>query len=153
MKLLKGSLLLKGLALISAIMTYVFIHNEMYNIRTASSDPSYKLLKITAKSLPVKVRLGTDPPEGYQILEDQVFVRPTHIMVVGPEALLDEASNAETALIDVSENTKTVVKRIPIESVAGTHVSGSSYTVEVTVPIKKTEAETPPATPPAASQA
>ncbi len=148
MKLLKGSFLLKVLALFSAIVSYIFIHNEMYNIRTTGADPSYKLLKLTAKSLPLKVRLGTEPPDGYQIIEEQVVSRPSHVIVIGPEALLEEAGSAETALIDVSESTKTVTKRIPLESVAGTHLTGVPYTVEVVVPIRKTEAE---ALPPAAS--
>jgi YbbR domain-containing protein len=150
MKLLKGSFLLKTLALFSAIVMYVFIHNEMYNIRTTGTDPSYKLLKLTAKSLPLKVRLGTEPPEGYQIVEDQVAATPSHVIVIGPEALLEEAGSAETALIDVSESTKTVTKRIPLESVAGTHLTGAPYTVEVVVPIRKVEPDAAPtAAPPA----
>ena len=59
--------------------------------------------------------------------------------MVGPEALLEEASSAETALVDMSENTKTSVKKIPLESVAGIHLSGEPYLVDVTVPIEKIE--------------
>jgi YbbR domain-containing protein len=147
MKLLQGSFFLKALAFLAAVITYVFIHNEMYNLRATATDPSYKLFKLTAKSLPLKVRLGTEPPEGYQIIEDQVVARPSHVIVIGPEALLEEAGSAETALIDVSESTKTVTKRIPLESVAGTHLTGVPYTVEVVVPIRKTETETLPAAP------
>lgn len=147
MKLLKGSFFLKALALLSAIVTYVFIHNELYNIRNTATDPSYKLFKLTAKSLPLKVRLGTEPPEGYQIIEDQVIANPSRVIVIGPEALLEEAGSAETALIDVSESTKTVNKRIPLESVAGTHLTGAPYIIEVVVPIRKIEADVSPVAP------
>ena len=50
---------------------------------------------------------------------------------------MEEADTAETALVDVSENTKTVTKKIPLESVAGIHLAGEPYSVEVTIPIEK----------------
>src|SRR5688572_24132269 len=100
MKLLKGPLFLKVLALASAIITYYYIHNEMYQIKRPPTDPSYRLIKLTAKKLPLKVRLATEPPEGYEIEEAGVKANPTHIIVIGPEALLDESSSAETALVD-----------------------------------------------------
>ena len=83
------------------------------------------------------MRLETTPPDGYHILEDQVAVTPTELVVIGPEALLENAWNAETSIVDVSESTKTISKKIPIESVAGIHVVGQPYTVDVTVPIEK----------------
>ena len=140
MNLLKGSLILKFLALVSAIVTYTYIHNELYQIKSEiTPDQSYRLLKPTAKTLPINVRLATEPPEGYAIVESEVRSVPSHIIVIGPEALLDDASAAETALVDVGDNTRTVKKKIPLESVAGTHLSGDPYFVEVTVPIHKIE--------------
>ena len=139
MNLLKGSWILKVAALALAVITYFYIHNELESNEHKAQDPSYKLIKLTAKDLPVKVRLATVPPDGYRILTDQVVSDPTHVIVVGPEALLDEASSAETALIDVSDSTKPVQKKIPLESVAGVHLIGDPYTVEVTVPIEKIE--------------
>jgi hypothetical protein len=62
------------------------------------------------------------------------------VIVIGPEALLEEADTAETALVDVSENTKSVTKKIPLESVSGIHLAGEPYIIEATVPIEKTEA-------------
>ncbi len=144
MKLLKGTLFLKLLSLAVAVVTYLFIHSEMYRMKEPSHsfDQSYKLLKPTAKTIPLKVRLATEPPDGYEIEEDQVTSVPSHLIVIGPEALLDEAASAETALVDVSENTRTVTKKIPLESVAGTHLTGPPYFVEVTVPIRKIEKPT-----------
>ena len=137
MSLLKGSLPLKIIALVVAVLTYFFIRNEMTNTNSERvSDPSYKLIKLTAKSLPVKVRLVETPPEGYRILADRVSVAPGRIVVIGPEALLEEASNAETTLVDVSDSTKTTTKKVTLESVAGRHLTGEPYFVEVTVPIE-----------------
>ena len=144
MNLLKGSALLKLAAFVVAVIVYFYIHNEIYNTeKNNSADASYKLIKLTAKTMPVKVRLETTPPDGYRILEDQVTVSPEHVTVIGPEALLETAWTAETAIVDVSESTKTITKKIPLESVAGIHVVGDPYSVDVTVPIEKTPQDNP----------
>ena len=140
MNLLKGSFFMKVATLIFAIFVYFYINGEIKNADKKISDPSYKLIKLTAKSLPLKLRAGTSAPEGYKILEDQVKLNPKSIIVIGPEALLEEMSSAETSTLDVSESTKTVVKEIPVESVAGIHLTGEPYLVQVTVPIVPTEA-------------
>ena len=138
MNLLKGSALLKLAAFVVAVLTYFYIHNEIYNTeKNNSQDSSYKLIKLTAKTLPVKVRLETTPPDGYHIVEDKITVSPAQVTVIGPEALLENAWNAETAIVDVSENTKNVDKKIPIESVAGIHLVGQPYLVEISVPIEE----------------
>ena len=62
MNLLKGSWVLKILALLFAFLTYFYIHNEIESAARKAPDPSYKLIKLTAKNLPVKVRLATIPP-------------------------------------------------------------------------------------------
>ena len=144
MNLLKGSLFLKLVALIFAVVTYFYIHDAINRSENNVTDPSYKLIKLTAKNLPVKVRLATAPPEGYRIAEEGVSSNPSEVVVIGPEALLEEDSTAETALVDVSENTHLVTKRIPLESVAGIHLVGGSYDVEVTVPIEKIEEKVEP---------
>ncbi|OGW83502.1 MAG: hypothetical protein A3C47_03110 [Omnitrophica bacterium RIFCSPHIGHO2_02_FULL_51_18] len=141
MNLLKGSWVLKILALLFAFLTYFYIHNEIESAARKAPDPSYKLIKLTAKNLPVKVRLATIPPEGYRIVDDQVTPVPAQVIVIGPEALLEEASNAETALIDVSEFTRTMSRKIPLESVAGIHLTDNAYLVDVMVPIEKVPAE------------
>lgn len=146
MKLLKGTLFLKIAALICAVVTYFFISGELANeVKSRGADPSYKLIKLTAKSLPVKVRFAADPPTGYTLLIDGVKTEPAKVTVIGPEALLEDAFNAETSLIDLSENTATVTKKIPLESVAGTNLTGEPYLVEVTIPIQKIETEAKPA--------
>ena len=140
MKLLKGSVFLKLIALALAVPAYFYIKNEIsIGEQKNPLDPSYKLIKLTAKSLPVKVRLETSPPEGYRILDDQVSVSPGTMLVIGPEALLESAQTVETAIVDVGETTKTMSKKIPIESVAGVHLAGQAFTVDVTVPIEKIE--------------
>ena len=143
MNLLKGSAILKLTALVVAFLTYSYIHNEIYNVeKNNSTDPSYKLIKLTAKSLPVKVRLETTPPEGYRIIDSQVIATPSKVTAIGPEALLENTWDAVTSIVDVSENTKTVTKRVPLETVAGIHLVGEPYQVEVVIPIEKIK-ETP----------
>ncbi len=138
MKLLKGTFFLKIASLAMAVATYFYIHHAIdVAEKRNTTDASYRLIKLTAKSLPVRARLETQPPDGYRVLEDRVQTSPSQIIVVGPEALLEEATAAETSIIDISESTKTVTKKIPIESVAGTHLTGAPYQIEVTIPIEK----------------
>ena len=138
MNLLKGSWMLKLASLVVALLTYYYIYKEVDSTgKNNAVDASYKLIKLTAKNLPVKVRLETSPPDGYRLVEDQVTASPTQVTVIGPEALLEDALNAETAIVDVSEYTKTVTRRVPLESVAGIHLVGDPYEVEVTMPIEK----------------
>ena len=146
MKLLKGSVFLKLIALLVAIPSYFYIKNEIAHTEQKNvTDPSYKLIKLTAKSLPVKVRLETSPPDGYRILDDKVSVSPNTMLVIGPEALLESAQTVETAIVDVGETTKSINKKIPIESVAGIHLAGQAAAVDVSVPIEKIEkTENPP---------
>ncbi len=144
MKLLGGTWHLKIAALLLAVLSYFYIHKAIESLSKKETDPSYKLIKLTAKSLPVKVRLATLPPDGYRILTDDVGTTPNRLIVIGPEALLDEASSAETALVDVSESTRNAAKKVPLESVAGIHVTGEPYYVDVTVPIEKIEEEKTP---------
>jgi len=138
MNLLKGSFFLKFAAFVVAVLTYFYIHNEIRSIEEQNAaDPSYKLIKLTAKSVPVKVRLNPVVPTGYRALQDQMTVSPQMITVIGPEALFEDAQGAETSRVDVSEYTKTVTKRVPLESVSGIHVVGEPMTVDVTIPIEK----------------
>ncbi len=142
MSLLKGNWILKILSLILAVGTYLYISTEIENAEKKERgvvDPSYKLIKLTAKTLPVKVRLTGAPAEGYKVLAEKVSSNPPTITAIGPEALLEDAQSAETALVDLSDESKTVVKNIPLESVAGIHLAGESYTVQVTAPIEKSE--------------
>jgi len=140
----KSSWLLKLAALGCAVLTYFYIHQEIITVdERKGQDPSYKLIKLTAKNLPIKARLAASPPEGYRILVDEVRTAPAHIVVIGPEVLLEEADNAETGLVDVSEHTKTTIKKIPVENVAGIHLTGEPTIVEVTIPIEKIEEKEP----------
>jgi YbbR domain-containing protein len=135
--LLKGSAFLKVVALVVAVLTYVYVRNEIAHKNPNAVDPSYKLIKLTAKNLPVQVRIETAPPEGYRVVEKDIIVTPSNVTVIGPEALLDNVSSTETSSVDVSEYTRTITKQVPIENVAGIHLAGEPYIVVATVPIEK----------------
>ncbi|OGW90998.1 MAG: hypothetical protein A3D28_01870 [Omnitrophica bacterium RIFCSPHIGHO2_02_FULL_63_14] len=136
MNLLKGSWVLKVAALVLAVVTYFFINKDMMDKQRQAIDPSYKLLKMTSRNLEVRVRIASSPPSGYRIPQGSIRVEPGRLLVVGPEALLEDAV-VETSLIDVSEAVKPFKRRVPLESVAGIRVSGDPYTAEVMVPIEK----------------
>ena len=144
MNLLKGSWVLKLAAFVFAALTYFYIHKELGRVEDKAADPSYKLIKLTAKNLPVKVRVVGVPPEGYHTDAGKASSDPSQVVVIGPEALLEGAFTAETAIVDVTDRTRTVKKYIPLESVAGIHLAGDVYNVDVTVPIEKVDTKEAP---------
>jgi YbbR domain-containing protein len=126
------------IALALAAITYTYL-NQMIQKSAEPQDASYKLIKLTAKTVPVHVRVASNAPEGYRIIDQRITVDPARITVIGPEALLEEASVAETAIIDVGQSTHKIIKSIPLESVAGVHLGGEPMFVDVTIPIEKLE--------------
>lgn len=128
-------------ALVLAAITYFYVNRTIQQSANSMKDPSYRLIKLTAKSVPVKVRFTSAPAEGYRYVPERVSVNPARITVIAPEALLEETSSAETAIMDISQYTRKVVKVVPIESVAGIHLAGEPHLVEVTVPIEKIEVQ------------
>ncbi len=135
----KNDWLLAIVALFLSVMTYHYVRDNIRRAESKNYDPSYELIKLTAKSVPIKVRIASLPPEGYRLIEAKIEKNPESLVVIGPEALLEKASSAETAILDISQTTKRVVKRVPIESVAGIHLAGEDYTIEVVLPIEKIE--------------
>ena len=133
----RDSILLAVAALVLAVLTYLYVQDSLRRSQAKTYDASYKLIKLTTKSVPVKVRFASNPPEGYRLISEKVSVTPNRIIVIGPEALLEETTSAETAIMDISESTRKVVKSVPVESVAGVHLAGEPYMVEVVVPIEK----------------
>lgn len=127
-----------AVALILAAITYGYL-NQMMQKNAENQDSSYKLIKLTAKTVPVRVRIASTPPEGYRLVQERITVNPARVTVIGPEALLEEASSAETAIIDISQTNRKIIKSIPLESVSGVHLSGEAYVVDVTIPIEKLE--------------
>jgi hypothetical protein len=131
---------LVAVSLVLALITYAYMNDHLKRRDRKAQDPSYKLIKLTAKSLPVKVRFTANPPEGYRLISEMVTVNPSRLVVIGPEALLEDATSAETAIMDISQSTRKIIKSIPVESVAGIHLAGEPYTVEVVVPIEPLQA-------------
>lgn len=123
------------LSFVVAVITYFFANNEVVRT-TQATDPSYKLIKPIAKKLPVKVRLVSSTPDGYRLIEDGISTRPAEVIVIGPEAMLEAASTVETALLDISEAKQTVRRSVQLDRVAGMHLSGDPYLIEVVIPIE-----------------
>lgn len=126
------------IALALAAITYAYL-NRMIQKTAESQDSSYKLIKLTAKTVPVHVRVASSAPAGYRIIDQRITVEPARVTVVGPEALLEDTSVAETAIIDVGQATHKIIKSIPLESIAGVHLGGEPMFVDVTIPIEKLE--------------
>jgi hypothetical protein len=126
-----------AIALALAMISYFYMNYSLKSDKSRIQDQSYKLLRMTAKRVPVKVRFAATPPQGYRLDIDRVVTNPKEVMIIGPDALLSEKVSAETAIIDVSQTTRKTTKAIPLESVAGIHLAGEPNLVEVTIPVEK----------------
>lgn len=124
-------------ALALAAISYFYMNYSLKSDKVRIQDQSYKLLRMTAKRVPVKVRFASTPPQGYRLDLDRVVTIPKDVMIIGPDALLSEKVSAETAIIDVSQTTRKITKAIPLESVAGIHLAGEPSLVEVVIPVEK----------------
>lgn len=127
------------IALALAIITYSYANQSIQKSKIKLTDPSYKLLKLTAKTVPITVRFASTPPEGYKLLTGRVSTTPETVTLIGPEALLDETDRADTAIIDISQSTKKTIRVVPIETVAGLKIGGDPILIEVSIPIEKIE--------------
>jgi YbbR domain-containing protein len=56
------------------------------------------------KSVPVAVRVGTNPPDGYQIVS--ISAEPQRITIVGPESRVRSVDTAETDPVDLADVTE-----------------------------------------------
>lgn len=54
-----------------------------------------------AREVPIKVRYSGGPPVGYRVVKEEV--KPSTIMVVGPESRVKKVDYAETDAVDLSE--------------------------------------------------
>jgi len=137
-KILLNNIALKLLALVLALMTWVYVGelNEDDSSKTFVQrflSSSY----LVSKKLYVQLNFTGELPKGYKLMQDDLKVTPAYIVVVGPSKVLANKEYIFTKPIDLGEYTKTNTLEIGLENISRT-IKVEKTNVEVFVPVKKT---------------
>jgi len=145
-KALSNNLFIKAIALFLAIVAWAVISSELKKEMQKNSPPSPVVLpsygKMMSKKLFVKPVFIGQPPEGYELVLDQVKADPQALVIAGPSLIFDGLEKIETEPIDLSKIKKTIVYEANIKPIAPS-VDTSRLTVNVTIPIRKAEKAEP----------
>ncbi|MCD6080417.1 MAG: YbbR-like domain-containing protein [Candidatus Omnitrophica bacterium] len=130
---LRTNLLYKLVALFLAVITYIYVQNEI----TASNDNFQNkqfLKKLNSKVVPVKVVLKGEPPPGYRILSANIKVKPEKVIIMGKKEDLDKIMEISTQEIDVRKFTHTRTLYVSLKPVENA-VIGDKGVIEVEIPV------------------
>lgn len=129
---------LKLLALFLAIVTWYYIVAELEKgpLEEREALRSIFPYKLYSVQVPIKLNLIGEPYKGYAVVQNEIKIEPSTIVMVGPKALLGRVSSVETQPVDISGYTRTVNKDVSLVSPAkGIAVKGRF--VNITIPIVK----------------
>ena len=129
----RGKLIYKIVALILAVLTYLYVRVEISG-RNLGIREREVLDDLNSKVIPVKVELEGTPPEGYRVLTQNIRVRPEKIIIMGKKEDLKNISEVSTIAIDVKKFKHTELISIPLVPVENA-INVSSKVVEVEIPI------------------
>lgn len=134
---------LKFLALILAVVTWVYIVFELHKGTMEEMEAFHRILpsaNMASKVLSIKLNLTGEPPPGYIVQYEGVVIEPPSCVIVGPQSVLNRLSYVKTQEINVSEYTKTFTKDVSIVSpLRGFSVKDKF--VRVSIPIVKKSSE------------
>lgn len=71
---------------------------------------------LASKELEIRVKTVGEVPEGYEILEENIAFQPETVRIAGTRDELDKLSSYITLEVDVTEQTGTIEKNIPVLS-------------------------------------
>ncbi|MFH1645026.1 MAG: hypothetical protein ABIB11_01260 [Candidatus Omnitrophota bacterium] len=147
MKLLREILLqnfvIKIVALILAVLTWIYITSYLYEETSIESElqaPSIIKVssaeKLVVKKLPIYVNIEGTPDKNYKVILDRIVVSPATSVVAGPPEIIKDLSYITTVSINVDNATSTVRERVELSKVSQCKI-GYDGLVSVTIPIAK----------------
>lgn len=68
-------------------------------LRAVPSQLRVRFARLERKDVPVEVRIGEPPPDGYHVTRKEVT--PDHLRIAGPETRVEQTENAQTDAIDL----------------------------------------------------
>lgn len=137
-----NNLWLKIIALILAIISWIYINEEVKQ-GTAIQPPNFisRFIEenpIISKSVPIVPKIKNSPPPGFKVKEKEIYVTPPSCKIWGREDKIKEINNIFTTSINVEDKTETFQAHIPLTVVPGMILPEDTI-VEVKVPIVKRE--------------
>lgn len=130
---LRTNLLYKLVALILAVITYIYVHNEISSSSGKFHNQQF-LKELDFKVVPVRVVFKGEPPPGYRILTANVKVKPEKVVVMGKKEDLDKIMEISTQEIDVRKFTHTRTLYISLKPVENA-IIGDKGVIEVEIPV------------------
>ena len=134
---------LKVTALFLAVILWMYVAGELGKGTEQETVLFDRILpyKLIAKEVPIKVNLIGQPRPGYRVLNDQITIKPSNCMVMGPKNSLKTIQYVTTQEIDLGEMTRSVVREIKIKPPGSGFVMEKDFFVTVVVPVQKIEQE------------
>lgn len=134
---------LKVTALFLAVILWMYVVGELGRGTEQEAVFFDRILpyKAVAKEVPVKVNLIGQPKPGFRVLNDQITVKPSHCIVMGPKNSLKAIQYLTTQEIDMGELTGSFVRQVKVKSPGQGFIMEKDFFVTVVVPVQKIEQE------------
>ena len=131
---------LKLFALVLAVLTWVYVVGEMGKSAEEERSVLYDVFpyRMLVKKITIKPYIVGEPFAGHRVIQSQVTVIPSQILIIGPKAIVEDLAYISTKPIDINEYTKSVSVAVPLAEMGKLKMSDKD-TVTVTIPIEKIE--------------
>jgi len=134
----------KVLAFFLAVISWFYVVGELNKGSMSDKSIFDRILprRMVAKQIPIKINLIGTPPKGYIVQNDKVSIKPSECIVLGSRSFLRRIEYITTEEIDMSEFTRSIVKRLKIKPVTRGIIMEKDFFVNVVIPIEKIQQDT-----------
>ncbi len=131
----------KFFSLVLAVTTWFYVFDlinsgESYAPKKQTIEDLFAKYKFIVKEVSVKPVFFGKPPQGYQVLFDDVTVTPAKISIYGPEDIMQNVEDLKTEKIYIGEYTRTFTLKVGLVS-ENKMLKFNDKTVEVYIPVKR----------------
>lgn len=145
MKFLRGILLnniaIKGIALILAVLTWIYVAGQLYKADLAKEKETLSIIKVSGekqivKRLPIYVNIEGAPADGFRMALDKIVTKPSYSVVAGPPDAINNLSYITTRPIYLNGASNNIRKAVKLTEVPNCKI-GYEGLVTVTIPINR----------------
>lgn len=138
--ILLNNLIIKLISLILAVLTWVYIAQQLYNesiIKGRAEGHSIIEVsgeKLIVKKLPIYVNIEGTPAAGYTLALERIVTKPSTAVVAGPPDVIRDLSYVTTDPVNISDASYTVKRSVSLTDLPNCKI-GYKDLVSVTIPI------------------
>ena len=130
----------KFFSLVLAVTTWFYVFDiinsgEAYSPKKQTIEDLFAKYKFIVKDVYVKPVFYGKPPQGYQVLFDDVTVTPSKISIYGPEDIMQNVEELKTDKIDIGEYTRTFSVKVGLVS-ENKMLKFNDKAVEIHIPVE-----------------